>query len=158
MKKYILPAIIVVTMVLWFIGGFIWGRATALRGLSENHAQEVKTATSFLPTTIYIRGHEWSIVTGSPINDQILESLHFYGLTDCKRRDIFLSDDQPISDERNSLLHELLHAGTCRDGDVHNLYWNSSSPEAHEGIYRLADYLTDLLHENPELTKYMAGQ
>jgi hypothetical protein len=71
---------------------------------------------------------------------------------------IIVRNSLTYGNQRDTVLHELLHAGTCsEDGQVHNLYYNSSSEEAHEGIYKIADYMTSLLHDNPEFARYLAG-
>lgn len=117
----------------------------------------VAIQTTPMPNHVYVRGHEWNIVR-DPYDDAILDMRSEAGETDCKRQDIFIRSHMIEPEQRNALLHELFHAGTCEDGDVYNLYWNSTSEATHEGIYRIADYLSDLLHENPDLTKYLAGE
>lgn len=155
MKYFYLPFILLTGVLLGGVGG--WAIFAPLPSASKGPTIVAKTIPA-IPYSIYIRGHAWNIITQDKSNDKIMSVAGVDGLTDCKRHDIFLSDYQSSSSMRNSFIHELLHAGTCADGDVHNLYWNSSSEDAHEGIYRLADYLSDLFHENPQLTKYLAGE
>jgi hypothetical protein len=93
-------------------------------------------------------------------SDEILNFHHALGETYCQDATILVKKDLPYAEERDTVMHELLHAGTCtesKDGKIDNLYYNSSSQDSHEGIYRIAQYITELEYENPELTHYLAG-
>lgn len=108
-----------------------------------------------MPKGVYVRGELWRIhqVTDLAIPDN---GSVYTGVTDCKEHEILIQIYIPQAIQRETLIHELLHAGTCFDNDdVHNLYWNSKTEEGHEGIYKLGWYLSDLLKENPELTAYL---
>lgn len=109
------------------------------------------------PTLIFVRGHQWVVVENKE-STKFLTDNNLAGYTDCAQNAIFLTQKETAADERDTLLHELLHAGTCEDGKSNNLYWNSTTSEDHEGIYKISDYFSDLFYENPELAKYLAGQ
>lgn len=105
---------------------------------------------------LFIRGQRWSV----QIQDNVFFRLSgAYGITDCKRKVIYLEPNLEYMAQRDALLHELFHAGTCDEaGVIHNKFWNSESEEGHEGIYKISDFMTSLLHDNPELGRYLIGQ
>lgn len=81
-----------------------------------------------------------------------------YGYTYCESRTILLT---PASDYREHLMHELSHAMVCMDAGggfvSKNAYFNQSSDEEHEGIYRFARMWAELFRRNPQVARYMAG-
>lgn len=107
------------------------------------------------PSTVLIDGHEWRLESREymPILDDGSGTL---GMTYCDQHLIIYKPRQ--YDLRKTIIHELFHAGTCTDGDVDNTYWNSESKadEHHIGIYRLANFMTNLLRNNPKLAKWLA--
>jgi hypothetical protein len=66
-----------------------------------------------------------------------------------------------ISDAREDLFHEILHAYTCQDSktdfDVNNAYYNSKNDGIHRGYDRVGFVVTDALQRNPSLAAYLAG-
>jgi len=119
---------------------------------------ETKIQGFDFPHILFIRGHRWVVILDET---NYMDNHHIFGETNCKDEEILVKSGLTVANQRDTLFHEILHAGTCtesKDGDVNNLYWNSSTPEKHEGIYRLSQYLTELFYENPELVKYLAGQ
>jgi hypothetical protein len=103
---------------------------------------------------IDIRGNKWILKVGT--EDEMLDILGMYGITDCATKRVYVHGSLDIVNQRSTITHELLHAGTCDEaGHVHNKFFNSESETDHEGIYKIADYFTTLLHDNPELAKYL---
>lgn len=119
------------------------------------HCPVVENAS--IPSSVFIRGHQWGIIENQP-TDIFLDKADVYAFTDCTQQAIFVREGMSNANERDTLLHELLHAGTCDDGKPDNLYWNSTSQESHEGIYKISNYLSELLYENPDLVKYLVGK
>ena len=108
-------------------------------------------------TAVYVRGDRWAILTGN--HDALLNIINAYGITDCANKQIYIANSLSKGNLREVVLHELLHAGTCDNkGQTHNLFYNSSSPENHEGIYKIADYISSLLSNNPDLSKFLSGE
>lgn len=106
---------------------------------------------------LFIRGNRWTLEVTEQSPFDIFSNA--YGFTDCKARKITLKSNLDYTTQRDAIIHEVFHAGTCdTNGKAHNLYWNSSTEISHEGIYRISDYLTQILHDNPEFTNYLAGQ
>lgn len=109
-----------------------------------------------MPGLIEVRGEKWRVVTEDPADMPGGAYLGLYGYTDCDQKAIFILQDIPEGTKREALIHELFHAGSCKEKEQ-NFYWNSKSQLGHEGIHRIGSFLADLLHENPELTEYLAG-
>jgi hypothetical protein len=67
-----------------------------------------------------------------------------------------------VSDVREDLFHEILHAYTCETAktgfDVDNTYFNSKNDGAHRGYDRIGFVVTDALQRNPSLAAYLAGE
>lgn len=97
---------------------------------------------------VFIRGSRWGIVVGK--KDEILDVLGMYALTDCPSKRIYVHSSLTIANQRDTILHELLHAGTCdEEGKLHNKFYNSDDEADHAGIYKIANYMSELLHEKP---------
>lgn len=127
-----------------------------------------------IPDVIFVRGHRWNTAEGLTVIsvskgkqetvDEYLDDLgkgeKFYGITDCPDNLILIHSNLSRANERDDLMHELLHAGTCdgATGRIDNFYYNSTNEEQHEGIYRISQYITELFHENPELVKYFISE
>lgn len=122
-------------------------------GLGEKHLH----VTSSIPSVIFVRGHRWDVVENAD-TDKVLDKAGLYAVTDCTQQAIFIQEGLSSGNERDTLLHELLHAGTCEDGSIHNLYWNSTDEKDHQGIYKISNYLSELLYENPDLVKYLVSR
>jgi len=116
-----------------------------------------KTIPNKTDITVNLRGVRWGIGIG--FRDDILDTLQLYALTNCSKHLIYLRGDLNYENQRDAIIHELLHAGTCdNDGNSHNMFYNSTNEVDHEGIYKIATFLTSLLDGNPELALYLAGQ
>jgi hypothetical protein len=103
------------------------------------------------PTKAYIEHHDWKIVWAL----QVPLGNDYDGQTDCAGRTIFVVhhlDDGFLDAE--TLQHEIIHALTCEDGQVHNLKLNSTSEEKHEGIYFLAAKLVEFARKNPKVMRF----
>jgi hypothetical protein len=72
---------------------------------------------------------------------------------------IFLSRESIAP--KTIVMHELTHAAVCTDakGDFlpDNMYYNSVTPEDHEGIYAFTEIWGELLYRNPKLGKWLAS-
>jgi hypothetical protein len=103
---------------------------------------------------IYVRGTKWIFLVGT--DDEMLDLMGMYGETNCATKKVYIHGSLDYMNQKNTIVHELLHAGTCDEsGHVHNKFYNSESDVDHEGIYKIADYFTTLLHDNPELAKHL---
>lgn len=81
-----------------------------------------------------------------------------YGYTYCESRTILLT---PAHDYREHLMHELSHAMVCTDAGggfiSKNAYFNQTTDDEHEGIYRFARMWAELFRRNPQVARYLAG-
>lgn len=106
--------------------------------------------------SVWVLGNEWRLTFGK--HDDILDMLRAYALTDCAHKSINIHNNLTYMNQRNTIFHELLHAATCDEaGQVHNYYFNSTDEDSHGGFYKIADFTTTLLHDNPELAKYLTN-
>jgi len=104
---------------------------------------------------VFVRGDRWNILVGT--KDDVLQVESAYGYTDCSQQNIYIASSLTYGNQRDTILHELLHAGTCdTDGNLRNTYYNSD--DGHGSIFKIANYISTLLHDNPELARYLAGQ
>lgn len=112
-----------------------------------------------VPTVLYISGAKWDVIIGDEDWDRQLELDGFDGESICVRHIISIHSDLPVARERDAILHEILHAGSCQEPeDKQALYYNSPNMKHHEqGFGRISVVLTTTLHDNPELTLYLAG-
>jgi hypothetical protein len=104
------------------------------------------------PQRAFIDGHDWKIkwLLKVPLGTD------FVGETECRIRTIFLQINGADEDsEQTALQHELLHAFTCKDGEVHNLKYNSTNENKHEGIYFLAPKLIEFMQQKPKVVKFL---
>lgn len=159
---------IVFVMVVSFAVGGILGYSFV-----EGTTQTV-SKTNEIPDIIFVRGHRWNVAQGltvisgpdgkpetvDAVLDELGEKEKFYGITDCPENVILIHSDLSRANERDDLMHELLHAGTCdgATGKIDNFYYNSTDQQQHEGIYKISQYITELFHENPELVKYFISE
>jgi hypothetical protein len=139
---------------------FVLGVLLGVSGLHCFQSAEVPSHLITYPDLsrhfIFVRGNRWSLEIEGP-ND-LQKYNNTYGTTDCSTKTIYLEDGLGYLVQRDALLHELLHAGTCdKSGKTHNKFWNSTTEADHEGIYKISDYLSTLLHDNPELSHFLAG-
>jgi hypothetical protein len=117
------------------------------------------------PKIVYVRGNEWTIYFGyltfpnGKSIDDYLNKEQAVGASMCLQQAIMIHTGLPIADERETIFHELLHAGSC-DGksDIPNIqFYNSVSVKNHKGLDRFSGFTLDLLRENPELARYLIG-
>lgn len=113
---------------------------------------------SGIPNLIQVNGQWWYIIEGTIKNDDLAEK-GADGYTDCSNNVIWLRSQVPLVKKRSDIVHELLHAGACGKPDDwwNNKAANGATQDGHLGIYRTSIFITEVLHENPELTKFIAG-
>lgn len=104
-----------------------------------------------MPNVIYVQGVRWYISKGE--QDQELDLISAYGVTDCKRHIILIHSGMTLTGERDTLLHEILHAGVCVGESPDNHYWLSE--DGHATIAKVSQFLVPLFIANPELAKYI---
>lgn len=106
--------------------------------------------------TLFVRGERWYIVIGQ--KDEVFDMINVIGYTVCGGHTIYIHNGLNYENQRDTIFHELLHAGACGSADVWNKFYNSETETGHEGIYKISQFTTELLHTNPELARYLAGQ
>jgi len=111
-----------------------------------------------MPTTVDVNGINWRVevvddlaITGVPAA---------YAYTRCNIHVVSIKRGSP--NYRKLLWHELSHASVCAfiDGDFipNNLYFNSTTAIAHEGIYNFSDVWSELFYRNPDLAAYLGSK
>lgn len=139
-----------------FFGAFIVGVLSFIFWPSSPTVAAVQPYANKTGEVFMVRGDRWGVLFGT--EDDMLDLMGDYGLTDCAKKKIYVRGNLNLSNQRDTMIHELLHAGTCDEGGrSHNLYYNSTSEASHEGIYRIADFMSTLLANNPGLNKYLGG-
>jgi len=107
------------------------------------------------PFALNIRGERWTIWSGAVVPDfeKELKDRGAMGMTYCDKK-IIVYDPQETQDLRNTLWHEIFHAGACDRGG--SVYWNSKSDEdnEHPGIQNLADFMEDFSRTNPTFIRW----
>lgn len=108
------------------------------------------------PTIVSINGKQWYIWNVDDLGQGFFDHLKdrkAVAATDCENFQIIYSYTLGHRDLRNTLWHEIFHAGACPHDAS---YWNSKSDkdEEHEGIQHLADFIENFTRANPEFTKW----
>ncbi len=104
-----------------------------------------------MPQVLNINGERWIVMQVRQFSGP---SENAAAATSCNMHVIwFLPSDTP-SALRWSLMHEVIHAGACLHGG--DKWWNSDNPDMynHDGIYHLADFLTNFNRANPEFVEW----
>lgn len=104
-----------------------------------------------MPQIIYVDGVRWYISKGD--QDQELDLISAYGVTDCKRHIILIHSGMTLTGERDTLLHEIMHSHVCILDSPDNKYWLSE--DGHATIAKVSQFLVPLFIANPELAKYL---
>jgi hypothetical protein len=125
--------------------------------LSSTTTKSIYYNDNGMPKIIYIDGDLWYIIESSIKDDK--SAIGADGYTDCSNRNIWIRPNLPIHLVRQDIVHELMHAGAC---DKPSDWWNNKAANSanqidHEGIYHTGLFLSQVLHDNPELTKFIAG-
>lgn len=99
------------------------------------------------PPRIVINGQKWKLqVAYFDIPGEM-------GFTDCDNRIIQYRPNRSSSEMRETIMHEVFHAGDCLHGGE-NKFWNSEDI-AHAGTYNLGEFTATFIWDNPELMKWL---
>jgi hypothetical protein len=141
--------------------GFLYGVVAALLlmlvlALAEPKAVQATAKPAAMPAQLDLGGVLWHVdVTTYPGDSSATLS---YTRCDVKHIEVKAG----VSDVREDLFHEILHAYTCETAktgfDVDNTYFNSKNDGAHRGYDRIGFVVTDALQRNPSLAAYLAGE
>jgi hypothetical protein len=157
-----LDMLIMLLMVICFIAGGLLGYSIKADKTTQATSKTAILNRPIPPRKVFIRGDEWDIVfgfikmsDGVPI-DAYLDKQNAEGATFCAQKIIIIHTGQTLTDERDTMYHELLHAGACvvyPKDDIH--FYDSKSRSDHEGFERISSFTVDLFHQNRELEKYL---
>jgi len=107
-----------------------------------------------MPKVLYIDGKRWQVEIVE--HDEVLDAMEAYGVTMCQDRIIEMHSNMIVSNEQDTLLHEILHAHICKpDGHLDNDDWSRAG--GHAAIAKFAQYLPALVRANPDLGKFLFG-
>lgn len=96
-----------------------------------------------LPTHLDINGQTWDVQQVTRIDNKGSD-----GETFCDTREIdYAETDDPV-ELRDTLWHEIFHAGDCIHGGK-DTWWNSS-PKDEAGIKNLADFMHNFTRDNKQ--------
>lgn len=146
--------IAVVLSILMVLGGF------GLIIHSNDKAIAVEVALHTMPKHIDVNGIIWRTEQVDQLDIYGGDGGNKYAYTRCNIHVISFKIGSP--NLRKLLLHELSHAAVCTDtiaGPIpNNFYYNSTTPEAHEGIYNFSDVWAELFYRNPDLANYLGSK
>lgn len=116
-----------------------------------------QTVVPALPSHLDINGVNW-VIEKDPL--MLGDAARLIGRTDCRGHRIYVRSSAGV-DVRSVLFHELSHAMVCFSGPegtgADNLYFNSLTNDAHEGIYNYTDAWRETFKRNPGLGSYLGG-
>jgi len=106
-----------------------------------------------IPVLLNINGETWAVVRVKSFNAGDESSA---AEMSCVAKTIVYLPDETPSRLRNSIIHEVFHAGACLHGG--DSWWNSVNPDKnkHDGIYHLADFWTGFARANPEFMEWIS--
>lgn len=105
-----------------------------------------------MPKIVYVDGVRWQIETGW--HDEEMEAIEAFGLTQCDIHVIHLHSNLTEAQERDTLLHELMHSHVCDgNGKLDNDAWSRLG--GHASIAKFSQFFPALLRANPELAQFM---
>lgn len=109
------------------------------------------TETS-LPTSLLINGERWSVVKVAEYEPGSTSTAE----TNCAARTITYIRAQKRGDLKESIMHEIFHAGACVHGG--DTWWNSINPDNHHhvGVYHLGQFMAEFAPANPEMMEWLA--
>lgn len=107
---------------------------------------------SGMPKIVYVDGVRWQIEQGW--HDEEMEAVEAFGLTQCDVHVIHLHSNLTKTQQRDTLLHELMHSHVCDgSGKLDNDYWSRNG--GHAAIAKFAQFFPALMRTNPELAEFM---
>jgi hypothetical protein len=105
--------------------------------------------TNGLPEIFYIGPDKWQIIRVDTLGSNI------EGITVCSEKAIFYISNVSKLQVKDTIWHEIYHAGACKRGG--STYWNSQSdnPNDHHGIDHLGEFNATFVQDNPELINWL---
>lgn len=103
--------------------------------------------TPTVPAHLDINGQTWDLVPVDHIDNNGSE-----GETYCDTREIYYVITDPV-DLRDTLWHEVFHAGDCIHGGK-DTWWNSSQTDE-AGIKNLADFMNNFTRDNKQFVSWV---
>lgn len=113
----------------------------------------VATASYGTPRNAIINGEKWNIVEQIVIWHNGISN--YNGWTDCNHHTITVAKFVSRSYKSIIIVHEVEHAMTCEDGEVHNEKFNNDPSGVHMGIYWSSEQWQSFIVNNPELIKWI---
>lgn len=107
------------------------------------------------PIQLLIHGERWNLFVGN--NAERMGLLGELGETQCETHHILVAGGLDRIIQRETVIHEMLHAQTCDEkNEHHNDYFNSLGQDGpHPGIDKIATVIATFGNDNPELAPYL---
>lgn len=103
------------------------------------------------PLVVRINGQVWAIQQVERVNEA-----DDWGYTLCKRRTMLVKKGIPLHEAQRVVVHELLHAASCRGDMPRNDVYNSPRDGEHPGMDLAAATIAKILRDNPRLGEYLS--
>jgi hypothetical protein len=104
------------------------------------------------PAHITVDGKDWQVKVvecdGIPDTDwRDTKLCPYLGYTETKKHTVYILQGQELSDEKSTLLHELMHVAVGTDHSF-------DKTTIHGAIYTISNPLSEILSDNPKLLTY----
>lgn len=115
-----------------------------------------------MPTSIMVGAYRWTIVSGDPTATKKMRKKgkgdeELFGTTTLKTATITIAHDLDAIIERETLLHEVLHACYAVAGNPHHLLTGKGMDHEEVAVATLSPTLFGVLRANPALVSYLNG-
>ena len=155
-RNWRITKLVIIASQLAMVGYFQW--SLHYRPLAPKVNVSASTPQSFnlalnedgVPMLLNINGEMWGVVRAKSFEDSELAGVAF-----CQAKAIAYLPSDAMSVVRETLVHEVFHAGACTHGG--DTWWNSENPNSihHEGVYRLGSFWTGFARANPEFMEWL---
>jgi hypothetical protein len=118
-------------------------------GRGEQYSVITHDEVTGVPTMVNINSEQWSIVHVKKFNQDNVD-----GQTFCQNKTIaYLYDANPM-DIRDTIIHEIFHAGACSHGGDKWFDCAVVTQSKHKCIYNMADFMTNFALTNKNFMEW----
>lgn len=145
-----LCGIVFATIVLLTLGVMLWPESS-----TPKYSNLLPNTPTDSPMQLLIHGERWNLFIGD--NAERMSLLGELGETKCQVHAILIAGGLDRIIQRETVIHEMLHAHTCDEkNEAHNDYFNSEGQSGpHPGLDKIATVIATFGNDNPELAPYL---